>query len=167
MDTELHFDRSAVSRTVLTGVITGALAPVVYVLALGVTASLGYWFLPFAHIPIDLGRPWTVAPGAALLGAGLGFCLRFKRMERRPRLLWGATLGALLAPLNVPLSVQVALVAYRFRGGEDSIWSWMSSLPEVVLHSLPVAIPCGALLGVAIGLVCDSGGRVRNRAAHG
>jgi NhaP-type Na+/H+ or K+/H+ antiporter len=115
---------------------------------------LGYsFFIPLMSMPADLGSPWTVAPGATLLGATLGYLLR-RTSDRAKDQPWrGAVLGALPAPLNVPLTLQVTLVAFNLRGGRVALWPLPYDIREAVIHTLPVALPCGVLLGMVIGLL--------------
>jgi hypothetical protein len=155
MDVEPHLTRHILRRSVLTGLITGALAPCVYVAVTVIDALLGYvLFPPWTPLPEPMFSIWVVAPGAAALGACASCSLRFQHLELKPRLLQGTVLGVLLGPLNVPLSVMVALVPYRLHGGSNPIWlgrSWANELDRMILHSLPVSIPCAVLLGLVVG----------------
>jgi hypothetical protein len=151
----IHLTPRHLAVTLLTAALMAIVAPAAYLFVQVVAALFGHGlFPPWTSLPEAMFDFWIVSPGAALLAAIVTHAMPLEWVASGPRIRQTALLGALLGPLNVPLSILVALVHYRTHGGGNPLWlggSWTADLPRMILHSLPVSVPCGALLGALVG----------------
>ncbi|MEW6282679.1 MAG: hypothetical protein AB1758_28980, partial [Candidatus Eremiobacterota bacterium] len=121
-----------------------------------VAERLGYQPEPmFISFPDTLLQPWVVAPGAALAAALLVWTLgpAVPGQDVR-RLLVGTALGAVLGWANAPVSVLVALVLDIVLGGSHTLGGvltlWWQGIPWILSLAWPVALPCGAWMGLLV-----------------
>lgn len=138
-----------------------AIATAIYVIVEELARVAGYeMIILWVPVPCTGGDFWLVAPGAGLLGF-----LLYKLLLRVPyaHVASGAGLGALLGPINACLAVLLSLVQWQMEGllGISQPWpygfgglfeEWVRTLPLQVVLSLPVAIPCGLVVGALLGV---------------
>ncbi|MBI3910666.1 MAG: hypothetical protein HY320_07005 [Armatimonadetes bacterium] len=103
----------------------------------------------------------ALAPGAALLGSLLGMRLRRARLSLGQRVRRGALLGALLGPVNAALTtISLGVVGVFTPAGGGILDYLFTSIPLgvlgapfVMLATLHVSIPCGLVVGAALGVL--------------
>lgn len=138
---------------VLRALLVAVAAAPVYALARGLAEAAGVALLPsMLPLPWSLFEVWPVVPGA------FAFALLVDVLVRRVAGAWrrlgcGAAAGALLGLLNAPLAVLVALLGFHLAspwkyGLQALLEEWLRQLPVILLLGIPVALPCGLILGL-------------------
>ena len=123
-----------------------------YALARALAESAGVALLPsMLPLPWSLFEVWPVIPGAFAFALIVDLLVR--RASGGARLGAGAAVGAALGVLNAPLAVLVALLGFHLAspwkyGLQALLEEWLRQLPLILLLGIPVAAPCGLLLGV-------------------
>ncbi|MBI3928730.1 MAG: hypothetical protein HY319_24535 [Armatimonadetes bacterium] len=143
------------------GLSIGIVSTCVYAVVVQLSEAAGYTLDMAWGYPGISHRYWLVAPGAALLGL-----LVYEAVRQLParRMVLGAALGLALAPFNACLAVLVYLLEWELQArlGFTEPWrygfaclfaEWQRLLPLLIQLSLPVAAPCGALMGGLLGWV--------------
>jgi hypothetical protein len=136
--------------------LSAGVAPLLYFGVRTQLESMGYIMYPmWVSIPDTLELLWPVAPGAFLAALLLDYTLGpFRRGTLLKRLGWGTLLGAVLGWANAPFSVLVCLWLYVGQGSQVSLLSafqiWVQCIPAILFLAMPVALPCGAVLGILV-----------------
>ena len=126
----------------------------------GVRAALAAagWSMsvPMVSLPNSFEYSWVVLPGSLLLAQIL---TRLLKNRQRP-VSDGCWMGGLLGPLNIPISVLVALLVFHLQSPQHGDFAGLiregfRSFGLMMLLGLPVAVPSGAILGGVVGLTRD------------
>ena len=160
-------------RTLIYALACGTGAPIVYSGIYLLLVTTGDFFGLKSALPDPGVQSWVVGPGAALMGGWMAWRLDGMRLALPKRLLWGGLAGAGLGILNTPFTLgllyTVELVRSVLAMGTVLHWSdYLSNIGAFIfmtflavlavvlgtLAGVPIAAPCGAVMGIVIALLC-------------
>jgi hypothetical protein len=143
--------RKLLHKHLARAIMAGLWATALYAVVLHSYELLELYTLAPMYVPAFCYDYWAVFPGAVLLSFVVLWLARGS--ARR-----GALVGGLLAPLNAPFAVLLVIVAWEVQArmglvepwiyGFEGLWGeWIYQLKTITLAGIPVAVPCGALMG--------------------
>ena len=151
-------------RPLIYALACGTGAPIVYSGIYLLLVTTGDIFGLASALPEPGVQSWVVGPGAALMGGWMAWRLDKMRLPLPKRLVWGGLAGAGLGVLNTPFTLGLTFAVELVRSdvlGFLSISELLPGVGEVVFiliaataMGVPIAAPCGAVMGIVIALLC-------------
>jgi len=119
-------------------------------------AHLGGWGALAPYLPTaDLSQCWVIAPGAILFGALVGHWVERFHVSALERVLVAALIGGGAGALNTP----IAFAVHRFAGYAQGVPASANHYPLLegmawsFYYGMPIAVACGTLVGLALGVL--------------